>query len=389
VTSQRHSFEKCRSAHLRITTATSVFAWVLLLGLQGCGGGNSGNPPTPILTPTFTTIDAPGAGTQGFQGTYPASINSNGDIAGLLYDSHDASHAFLRSAAGVLTVFDAPGAAAGINQGSTAFGINSSGTIVGSFFDVQFISHGYIRAPDGTFTPIDFPGNFPMTLSTIPTSLNDKGMVAGQFIDGSQVHGFVYSPGSVVGPFRAFDPPGSNAGSSVRGFGCGINAGGAITGSFLDNNLLWHSFLRAPDGTFTTIDAPGEGTIANTGTVLGSMNTNGAIVGTVYETAAIHSFLRAPDGTFTIFDPLGTGSKGSVGADINDSGAIVGSYTDSNLVRHGYIRTPDGTFTAIDDPNASQAPNSLGTTVTHINAGGAIVGEFFDATGVRHGYVRK
>jgi len=71
---------------------------------------------------------------------------------------------------------------------------------------------------------------------------------------------------------------------------------------------------------------------------------------------------------------------------------IVGSYIDANLVRHGYVRQPDGTFVSFDDPDAAQLPTtsvSLGTAPRRINNSGAIVGLFTDAGGVRHGFVRQ
>ncbi|MBZ5689895.1 MAG: hypothetical protein LAP86_33290 [Acidobacteriia bacterium] len=39
-----------------------------------------------------------------------------------------------------------------------------------------------------------------------------------------------------------------------------VNAAGTITGISTDPSGVGHLFLRAPDGTFTTVDAPGAGT---------------------------------------------------------------------------------------------------------------------------------
>lgn len=50
-----------------------------------------------------------------------------------------------------------------------------------------------------------------------------------------------------------FDAP--DAGTNAFGtFPLGINLAGAIEGYFLDAGNTFHGFLRAPDGTFTTID---------------------------------------------------------------------------------------------------------------------------------------
>jgi hypothetical protein len=199
-------------------------------------------------------------------------INASGDIARYFIDSSNLPHSFLRNSAGVLTVLDVPGAGTGIYQGTLARGINSSGTIIGSFTvppsGVSLppqgpISWGYLRAPDGTFTPFDVPFNFPYALSTYPSGINDSGTVVGNFINGTQIHGFTYTPNALLGTYTEFDPPGGNGGASVQAFGCWINAGGTIAGTFPDTSSVWHSFLRAADGTLTTLDAPGEGTNLN------------------------------------------------------------------------------------------------------------------------------
>ena len=57
-------------------------------------------------------------------------------------------------------------------------------------------------------------------------------------------------------------------------------------------------------------------------------------------------------------DPPQAGAHSSIAEAINDSGAVVGTYRDANLVRHGYLRQPDGTFISFDDPEAAQLPLS-------------------------------
>jgi len=52
-----------------------------------------------------------------------------------------------------------------------------------------------------------------------------------------------------AGTFTTFDPPGS-----ASTFPRAINPAGAITGHYIDANYVFHSFLRAPNGTFTPFD---------------------------------------------------------------------------------------------------------------------------------------
>jgi hypothetical protein len=54
-----------------------------------------------------------------------------------------------------------------------------------------------------------------------------------------------------------FDAPGAVNGTLA----VAINPEGAITGFYFDANSV-HGFLRAPNGSFVTFDAPGAGTFA-------------------------------------------------------------------------------------------------------------------------------
>src|SRR5437899_13105271 len=51
--------------------------------------------------------------------------------------------------------------------------------------------------------------------------------------------------------FATFDAPGGEGTVAVS-----INQNGAITGDYADARGASHAFLRAPDGTITTFDAP-------------------------------------------------------------------------------------------------------------------------------------
>src|SRR5262249_61353042 len=58
-----------------------------------------------------------------------------------------------------------------------------------------------------------------------------------------------------------FDAPGAGTGGPFQGtLVAGINPAGVISGGFYDANYVEHTYLRFPDGTFTTFDAAGAGT---------------------------------------------------------------------------------------------------------------------------------
>lgn len=106
----------------------------------------------------------------------------------------DMGHAFVRSAAGVLTVLDVPGPGTQNNQGATTRRINSAGTIMGNYSDANNATHGYLRSPDGTFTTIDAPNAFQGANSpgTFITHINARGAIVGYYFDAQGTrHGFV------------------------------------------------------------------------------------------------------------------------------------------------------------------------------------------------------
>ena len=97
-----------------------------------------------------------------------------------------------------------------------------------------------------------------------------------------------------------FDAPGAAQGTIPEQ----NTLSGLIAGFFFDVNGVAHGFVRSPGGQFTTLDAPGAGTVPDSG-----------------------------EGTFAY--------------GITDAGTVVGFYTDTNGVAHGFVRAPDGKFTTL------------------------------------------
>jgi probable HAF family extracellular repeat protein len=111
----------------------------------------------------------------------------------------------------------------------------------------------------------------------------------------------------------------------------------------------------------------------------------GQIVGGFSNSSGDHGFLFRPTGrpgtgigTYTTIDgPSGTSFINA--EDINDSGQIVGRFTDASGF-HGFLLS-SGTFVTLDDPAATQ-----GTFAFGINNLGQIVGDYQNATGF-HGFL--
>src|ERR1017187_148107 len=73
----------------RVARAALAVAIMLVLAVLATGSAQA---------QTFTTFDAPGAGTDTRQGTYPYAINTGGGIAGLYIDANNFSHGFVLNA---------------------------------------------------------------------------------------------------------------------------------------------------------------------------------------------------------------------------------------------------------------------------------------------------
>src|SRR5580698_5037904 len=155
---------------------------------------------------SFTTFEAPGAGTGASQGTIPFSINTAGAIAGMYYDASNAYHGFVRTAKGDITTFEAVGAGTGAAQGTVAFSVNTAGDIAGTYIDASNVYHGFMRAATGRIT--------------------------------------------------TFEALSSGKGKSQGTIAIGVNTAGTIAGLYRDANSAYHGFVRAATGKITTFDAP-------------------------------------------------------------------------------------------------------------------------------------
>jgi hypothetical protein len=96
----------------------------------------------------------------------------------------------------------------------------------------------------------------------------------------------------------------------------------------------------------------------------------------------VHGFVRAPDGTVTTIDgPEAIETKTTA---INSQGTTTGFYFVGNNRSHGFLRAADGSFTTFDVPGA------VLTTPTGIDSKGMITGWYGDAVSpAAHGFLRQ
>ena len=381
----RRNENKMKSRMLISITAITVLAAVAI-PQQFAAQDNRDDKQAKILT-----FEAPQSGTGLGQGTRALGINPAGAITGFTRDAGNVRHGFLRARDGAFTMFDAPGAGTSPGQGTRAYSINPGGAIAGWYSDASGVVHGYLRARDGSFTTFDVPGAggagtgpYPGTLASF---INPAGAITGLYTDANYAaHGFVRAPDGTI---TTFDAPGAGTGSGEGTFvetpTGGINPAGEITGDSCDA-VTCHGFLRTPDGTITTFDPPGS-TLTNGN----GINPAGAITGNDVDAGGVfHGYLRSPDGSFTIFDAPGAGTaanQGTGGFGINPAGVITGFYIDTNNAMHGFVRAKHGDITTFDAPGAGTGA-SQGTEPLANNPAGAVTGFYIDADNVFHGFLR-
>jgi len=298
-----------------------------------------------------------------------------------------------------ITTFDAPGAGTAPGLGTFPSGINSSGAIVGFTRDSNAARHAFLRGHDGAFTIIDDPAAGTCTAScgtigngqgTRAYAINPSGQIVGFFTDNSGTcHGYVRAPN---GTFTQIDAPDAGTGPFPQGTfpseftPMGINPGGAITGFYVDASSVQHGFVRASSGRITEFDPAGS-----IFTNPNAIDAPGSITGFYFDANFVgHGFLRTPDGTITSFDAPGadmTGDgNGTFGVGLTPSGEVEGVYVDIDGVLHGFIRSKQGVFTDFNVPGAGTGAGQ-GTLPESNNTSGSIAGNYLDGSGVDHGFL--
>jgi len=197
----------------------------------------------------ITVFDAPGASTDLFRGTFPVmgtGLNSAGTVVGPFYDPNNAYHGWLRMRDGTITTFDAPGAGTDAFQGTYPLSINTAGQIVGTYMDINSVQHGFVRSPNGAIKTIDVPGcGTEAGQGTSVNVNNDAGIMAGSCTDINNIfHAFVRS---AQGKITTFDAPGAGTDAYEGTFPIGITPNGEIVGIYIDSNYAYHGFVRAAD----------------------------------------------------------------------------------------------------------------------------------------------
>lgn len=184
---------------------------------------------------TYSTFEAPDAGTGADQGTMAFSIDSEGVIAGTFIDADGVQHGFIEDR-GRFASFNDPSAGSGAGQGTGLTAISSDGTLTGYFVDASGTTHGFTYQAGG-FTTYNDPAALPG--ETFPLATNNRGTVVGDYVDKSgTLNGFVFEHGR----YSTVDDPEGAGGSSVAD----VNDSGVMAGYYVDAGGTYQGFVYHP-----------------------------------------------------------------------------------------------------------------------------------------------
>ena len=254
-------------------------------------------------------------------------------------------------------------------------GINNSGVISG-YFGSGASGHpnqGYTLAPpygQGNYINENYPGS----IQTQVTAINNKGDAAGFWIDGKGNNfGFV----EWNGVFTTYKDPHTGKGTVNQLLG--INDKGIAVGFYTDAKGINHAYkLNQATGKFSPIVPPG-----GNNAIAAGINDNGDVVGFLTASnGSIVGFLLK-GGTYTEFDFPNSTNTTPFG--VNKSDQIVGGYVDGAGMMHGFLLSnplKNAKWQSIDDPNGIGT-----TTVNGINDNANLVGFYVDSAGNTDGFL--
>lgn len=212
-----------------------------------------------------------------------------------------------------------------------------------------------------TYTVVTVDASSATSLGLTASSINDNGQAAGFWVDGTPFDK-VYHAYTVKADgtgFTSIDRPGYVATGAS-----GINNAGVIVGVSVDPSFTATGFLRAPNGTYSTID-PNAGGLTSAYSEAVGINNLGDTVGYFDPTAPgaadpqvkAHGFLDQA-GIFTQLDVPVAWGTGTEAYSINDFGVIAGGYLDTVGLPKGFIYIAGLGYSTPSVPGG--APFSLG-----------------------------
>ena len=279
----------------------------------------------PVVAPpsfnyTFEGIDVPGV-------AFLALTASSDfeDYAGYTQSADGQKVVAFTLIDGVFKTYDFPD-----SQNTYFYALGNNGQAAGHYEDSEGLYHGVVLE-NGELRQYDFPG----AVQTEIYGISDAtGALTGNFTDVSGVRrGF---SGDVIVEF-----PG--APETYADF---VNASGRMVGSYVDADGLYHSYVRAPDGSFISLNLPLPQTAKIEYLFVHGISDAGVIVA---QGRLVGGVPRTYVGTFQhgLQELKVPGSVSTEGWNINQDGSVVGHYESSDGRVHGFIARP--TTKAVSD----------------------------------------
>jgi probable HAF family extracellular repeat protein len=266
-------------------------------------------------------------------------------------------------------------------------GINNEGAIAG-YFGSGAAGHpnkGYVlRAP---FAQPDFGNeNFPHSVQTQVTGLNDRGVTVGFFSgqNTASMSNANYGFYSANGRFVKVDfPTGTPANPPVDQL-LGVNDLDVAVGFFTNASGINRGYeYNINTRKFSRVLPPGaNNTELGASLTAAGINNFGDVAGFYNKTSSlVDAFLKLRSGRFITIAYPGASMTQAFG--VNDGGEVVGTYTvgsGNSAVTHGFTWL-NGKFASVDIGGASS------TTINGVNDEGDVVGFYTDAKGNTDGFV--
>jgi hypothetical protein len=171
-------------------------------------------------------------------------------------------------------------------------GVNDTPVAVGFFFDAACNPHGYTyEFLTNTYTKLTFPSSFRVASSTA-AGINNSGVICGFFTDtAGKTHGFF----GVQGAFTKVDVP---AKTGIGTTFLGINNKGLIVGFATKHGASVGIVFNANTGVITIVNDPhanNQPAFGVAGTIINGINDSGSLVGFYSDGAKVHGFLAVPN----------------------------------------------------------------------------------------------
>ena len=260
-------------------------------------------------------------------------------------------------------------------------GVNNEGVIAG-YFGSGAHNHpnkGYVLS-HGAYRNENFPGS----VQTQVTGLNDEGVTVGFWSTMNTVNMVNDNFGFFSVGGRSYSvnfPTGNNASPPVNQL-LGVNDHDVAVGFYTDANGTNHGYeYNIGDNRYRSVTDP---YLPGTSLSAAAINDEGDVAG-LYTNGAgtTDGFLKTHHGQF--IDLAVPGASSTMALGVNGRDEVVGTYTvgsGSTAVMHGFTWTPQHGFRTIDDPNGVGT-----TTINGVNDRGQLVGFYVDGAGNTDGFV--